>query len=134
MRASKLPISIIIAGINDLKDDPDHFKFMDELDADINPIFIQQTQEYQSRDCVQFVPVIQVIYDDKLNLKKEILNEFPRQLTEYFDSKNIEPQESRQNRQGTQSTNSDFFENLVNEQIDEVFRSIKDIEEEDEDQ
>lgn len=51
VRASALPISIIIIGIDD-----DDFVELKKLDADTNPLYSKETKTYQQRDCVQFVP------------------------------------------------------------------------------
>ena len=50
MRASKLPVSIIIAGIGNPDDD---FKYCHELDGDKVPLKVGD--EEVKRDCVQFV-------------------------------------------------------------------------------
>lgn len=85
VQGSVLPLSIIIVGIGEAD-----FDQMEQLDADTNPLFSRTLQKYSSRDIVQFVPYRE-LKNDPYRLAKEVLNEVPRQLTSYFQARNIRP-------------------------------------------
>lgn len=84
VRASDTPLSIIIVGIGNAD-----FSNMDILDADDNPL-VSPKYGRMKRDIVQFVPFEQFKHDPTL-LAKEVLEELPGQVVEYFKSKNIKP-------------------------------------------
>ena len=85
IRASSLPISIIIVGVGD-----EDFSEMIELDADYRPLFSKRLNRKQNRDIVQFVPFKE--YKDNLKeLAKATLNEVPKQLTSFMASQLIKP-------------------------------------------
>ncbi len=72
VRASALPVSIIIVGVG--KED---FTSMERLDADEEPLYSQSTKKTMERDIVQFVPYLEY-KDNPLLLAKETLNEVPK--------------------------------------------------------
>lgn len=51
VRGSNLPLSIVIVGVGDAD-----FDSMDQLDADVEPLYSRKYRRYMSRDIVQFVP------------------------------------------------------------------------------
>jgi len=84
VEGSTQPLSIVIVGVG--KAD---FKKMDILDADDDPLVSTSGVEMAS-DIVQFVPFRECENDiDKL--RREVLDEIPRQLTDYFERNNIRP-------------------------------------------
>jgi len=86
VEASYLPISVIIIGIGNA-----NFDNMDILDADDNPLFDSNNRK-ADRDLVQFVPFNR-FQNDGEKLAAEVLEEIPRQIVEYYQHKNIYPQE-----------------------------------------
>ena len=63
IRASRLPLSIIIVGIGKSSDD---FEFMKSLDGDDAPVRGRDSKnqvQFSSRDCVQFVSYQQMEND-----------------------------------------------------------------------
>ncbi|CAI4224522.1 unnamed protein product [Auanema sp. JU1783] len=92
IKASKLPLSIIIIGVGQAD-----FEAMDELDGDDNLINIDGV--YAQRDIVQFVPMKKFLKNGLLQnhrhvmatLAKEVLAEVPTQLSSYMKSKRIAP-------------------------------------------
>eukprot|EP01022_Parablepharisma_sp_SALTPOND_P033544 TRINITY_DN88983_c1_g1_i1.p1 TRINITY_DN88983_c1_g1~~TRINITY_DN88983_c1_g1_i1.p1 ORF type:complete len:667 (-),score=68.56 TRINITY_DN88983_c1_g1_i1:61-1941(-) len=83
VRASSLPISIIIVGIGNA-----NFSSMEILDADEKPLFSTKLNKKMERDIVQFVPFSQYKHDP-VKLAKETLEEVPRQLVSYMNSKGV---------------------------------------------
>ena len=81
VEGSFLPLSVIIVGIGDNKDNPD-FKFMERLDGDDIPI-VSRNGKKRQRDLVQFVPFNKFEGDEK-KLTEEVLDEIPRQIIEYY--------------------------------------------------
>lgn len=65
---------------------------MEILDADKDPL-ISTAGKGASRDVVQFVEFEQYKNDHTL-LAKEVLKEIPKQMTAYFQSKKIKPNEA----------------------------------------
>lgn len=84
VEASTLPLSVIIIGIG--KDD---FSKMIEIDGDEKPIE-SSTGKVRKRDLVQFVPFEKYQNDNNL-LFMEVLAEIPRQIMEYYQFKNLNP-------------------------------------------
>ena len=78
VRASSLPLSIIIVGVGS-----EDFSSMERLDADVDPLYSQAHKKTMERDIVQFVPFLE-FKDNPLMLAKETLNEVPKQLLSYF--------------------------------------------------
>ena len=85
VKASELPISIIIVGVG--KED---FKFMDFLDSDENMLYSETLNKAAERDIVQFVPYREC-NESQIILAKKILEEIPSQLISYFHSNKIVP-------------------------------------------
>jgi len=87
VKASFLPISIIIVGVGD-----DDFETMNELDADEVPL--RDGNVVMNRDIVQFVPyrVVNAANDPKV-LAKQVLYEIPEQFISYMKQNNIAPRE-----------------------------------------
>ena len=84
VEASFLPISVIIIGIGN-----NDFRQMDILDADDNPLY-DKHQRQAARDLVQFVPFNQ-FRQNRQQLPEVVLEEVPRQVIEYYQLKNIPP-------------------------------------------
>jgi len=72
VRASSLPLSIIIVGVGN-----EDFSSMERLDADQDPLYSQAYKKTMERDIVQFVPFLQY-KDNPLKLAEETLNEVPK--------------------------------------------------------
>lgn len=85
---SDLPLSIIIIGVG-VAD----FQLMEELDGDGVPLYSHQLKRQRSRDIVQFVP-FNSVKREPIHLAKEVLEEIPRQLTDYYVARNIRPNPS----------------------------------------
>jgi len=81
---SDLPLSIIIVGVGS-----SNFDKMDTLDGDDEPLYSKKYKKYRERDIVQFVPYKD--FKDGARLTQKVLEEVPRQLTDYFKAKNIKP-------------------------------------------
>ena len=100
VKASDLPLSIIIVGVGseDFTEMEMYvyiyihiYIYIYRLDADDVPLFSKSLNKYMSRDIVQFVPFSE-FKDNPEDLAREVLNEVPRQLTEYMSKNNIIPQ------------------------------------------
>ena len=87
VKASFLPISVIIIGIGD-----EDFSNMKKLDADDDPLY-DKNERKADRDLVQFVPFIK-FQNDGQKLAEQVLEEIPRQIVEYYQLKNKNPKES----------------------------------------
>ncbi len=85
VRASGLPISIIIVGVGD-----EDFSSMEVLDADKTPLYSQKMGKVMDRDIVQFVP-FREYRSNPIELAKKTLEEIPRQLVSYMNSKGLQP-------------------------------------------
>ena len=86
VEASFLPISVIIIGIGDA-----NFSNMNYLDADDEPL-VDRNGRKADRDLVQFVPFKKFSYNGEL-LAKEVLEELPKQVIEYYEHQNMPPRE-----------------------------------------
>jgi len=86
VRASEYPMSIIIVGVGD-----EDFSMMDELDADERPLYSTATKKFMMRDIVQFVPFNDFKDRSYHELAMATLDEVPREVVNYFMSKNIPP-------------------------------------------
>lgn len=94
IKASELPISIVIVGVGD-----DEFQSMEVLDADENPLMNKKTGAVMKRDIVQFVPYAKFKDNPEL-LAKEVLYEIPNQLLNFMDEKEIKPNMPKKDNKG----------------------------------
>ncbi|CAL8336216.1 unnamed protein product [Lota lota] len=85
VRASRLPLSIIIVGVG-----PADFKAMELLDGD-DGLLRSATGEAVARDIVQFVPYRKFTDAPREALAKNVLAEVPNQLVSYFKMMGLEP-------------------------------------------
>lgn len=84
VKGSFYPLSVIIIGIGDAD-----FKNMEILDGDNVPL-ISSIGEKRMRDLVQFVP-FNKFKDNEQKLSKEVLEEIPRQIKDYYSMNNLSP-------------------------------------------
>lgn len=87
IRASSLPMSIIIVGVGN-----EDFSAMEELDSDKN--LLRAGSHVASRDIVQFVELRRFVRNgtwDKEMLAKEVLHEIPNQLVSWMTTRGIKP-------------------------------------------
>ncbi|KAJ9597918.1 hypothetical protein L9F63_011205, partial [Diploptera punctata] len=89
VRASTLPMSIIIVGVGNAD-----FEAMDVLDGDVVPLSYKGVRA--QRDIVQFVPFrnfqnLHNVNAAKALLAREVLAEIPEQIVGYMKSRNIKP-------------------------------------------
>jgi len=66
---------------------------MEKLDADKDPLYSNKLKKFQTRDIVQFVSFNQFV-ENPDELGKQVLREIPKQMTDYFKSKGIKPNEA----------------------------------------
>jgi len=85
VRGSALPISIIIVGVGGAD-----FSNMDILDSDDDLLYSKRFKKHMEADIVQFVPFRQY-KDNPVQLAREVLDEVPRQLLDFFKKKKIVP-------------------------------------------
>uniref|UniRef100_A0A8C6M3R9 Copine I n=1 Tax=Nothobranchius furzeri TaxID=105023 RepID=A0A8C6M3R9_NOTFU len=85
VRASRLPLSIIIVGVG-----PADFKAMELLDGD-DGVLRSTVGEAISRDIVQFVPFRDFKDAPKTALAQSVLAEVPKQLVSYFKMRGLGP-------------------------------------------
>uniref|UniRef100_A0A665UFZ2 Copine-3 n=1 Tax=Echeneis naucrates TaxID=173247 RepID=A0A665UFZ2_ECHNA len=85
VRASRLPLSIIIIGVG-----PADFKAMELLDGD-DGVLRSTVGEAVARDIVQFVPFRQFKDAPRTALAQSVLAEVPNQLVSYFKMRGLEP-------------------------------------------
>jgi hypothetical protein len=100
VKASELPLSVIIVGIGD-----EDFSLMKLLDSDEGMLYSKKLQRAACRDIVQFVP-FKTCKDRPEVLAKEVLYEIPNQVVEYMTSKGIHPNRSIQNQELLHSARS----------------------------
>jgi len=86
VKASDLPISVIIVGVGD-----EDFGLMDLLDADEKKLYSPELKRNASRDIVQFVPFNEFKDKSIHALAVETLDEIPREVVSYFRSRGITP-------------------------------------------
>uniref|UniRef100_A0A3Q2CA51 Copine-3 n=1 Tax=Cyprinodon variegatus TaxID=28743 RepID=A0A3Q2CA51_CYPVA len=89
VRASRLPLSIIIVGVG-----PADFKAMELLDGD-DGVLRSTVGEAVSRDIVQFVPFRDFKDAPMAALAQSVLAEVPKQLVSYFKMRGLEPQKQQ---------------------------------------
>uniref|UniRef100_A0A3Q3GVH5 Copine-3 n=1 Tax=Labrus bergylta TaxID=56723 RepID=A0A3Q3GVH5_9LABR len=85
VRASRLPLSIIIVGVG-----PADFKAMELLDGD-DGVLRSTVGEAVARDIVQFVPFRQFKDAPQQALAQSVLAEVPNQVVSYFKMRGLEP-------------------------------------------
>jgi copine 5/8/9 len=88
VRASELPLSILIVGVGAANFEP-----MEVLDGD--DVRLQNATGVAKRDIVQFVPMRDFMMSngaiDRQALSRALLDEIPRQLLSYMESRGIGP-------------------------------------------
>lgn len=84
VRGSNTPLSLVIVGIGN-----ENFSNMDVLDADDDPL-VDSRGRKMLRDIVQFVPYRQ-FGNSPYALAKEVLEEIPREIVNFFKIKGILP-------------------------------------------
>jgi hypothetical protein len=84
------------------------FEELKDLDADLNPIYSEETKSYQSRDQVQFVK-FESYKSQPIELAQEVLKEIPAQLTQYFKSKGISPLPKKVSSDGVNTFSEKYF-------------------------
>ncbi len=89
VEGSFLPLSVVIIGIGN-----SNFGNMEQLDADDNPL-ISSKGVKRMRDLVQFVPFSKFQHDAQ-KLSEEVLEEIPRQITEYYSLNHLYPSNIQQ--------------------------------------
>ncbi|BFZ19711.1 hypothetical protein BsWGS_22750 [Bradybaena similaris] len=89
VQASKLPMSLIIVGVGGAD-----FTDMNELDGD-NGVLKSPSGEPARRDVVQFVPFREYKQSSPAELARHVLAEIPRQVTEYFKMRAMQPNQPR---------------------------------------
>jgi hypothetical protein len=98
VRASALPISIIIVGVGNENFDNMKVYLISQpcrrLDADKNPLYSRRHRKKMERDIVQFVP-FKEFRSNGLQLAKQTLEEIPDQLLSYMNCKGIVPTPAR---------------------------------------
>ena len=111
VEGSFLPLSVIIIGIGN-----DHFQEMMVLDGDDVPL-VSSNGTKRMRDLVQFVP-FNKYKNNPEKLAEQVLEEVPRQITEYYTMNNIFPENLSMARinnasmMGKNINNSNFQQNL----------------------
>lgn len=84
VKASTLPVSIIIVGIGSA-----NFDTMEMLDGDGG--FLKDDQNKTAvRDCVQFVALRN--YTNPIEFTRDLLGELPRQVVDYYKIKGLKPE------------------------------------------
>ncbi|KAK4795230.1 hypothetical protein SAY86_013224 [Trapa natans] len=85
VRASDLPLSVLIVGVGDAD-----FKQMEILDADNGNQLESSTGRMATRDIVQFVPMREVC-GDQTSVVQSLLEELPGQFLSYMRARGIKP-------------------------------------------
>ena len=86
IRASHLPMSVIIVGVGNA-----NFDAMEALDADNRLLSFQGLTA--ARDIVQFVPYRNFRGSSKEALARAVLAEIPKQVVDYFKMKKVDPRQ-----------------------------------------
>ena len=109
VEASLLPLSVIIIGIGNAD-----FTKMETLDGDEIPL-TSSTGEKRKRDLVQFVKFSKYESNEE-ELSKEIFAEIPRQIVEYYQFKNLNPEKIEIFKDSSKKTinNNILFPDLYN--------------------
>ena len=101
VKASFLPLSIIIIGIGN-----QNFEKMETLDGDEKPL-ISSKGEIRKRDIVQFVKFSDFENNEE-KLTKEIFAEIPRQIVEFYQFKNLNPEKIEQFIKNSKENNNNI--------------------------
>ncbi len=104
VRGTSLPLSILIVGVGE-----DDFKEMEDLDADVKPLYSQKFKKFMERDIVQFVPFL-TFKNNANELARQTLEEIPVQLTQFMDSKKIKPMQLNQAHTGYLKNGVDYYQ------------------------
>jgi len=88
VKCSEYPMSIIIVGVGE-----EDFSLMDELDADITPLYSTTEKKYMERDIVQFVPFADFKDRSYYDLARCTLDEVPREVINYLQSRHCPPRD-----------------------------------------
>lgn len=88
IECNRLPISVIIVGIGG-----GEFHIMHQLDDD-NMQMVDSKGQKTERDLVQFVE-FQKFSNNGVALAKQVLEQLPRQVSQYFQLNNISPEDVR---------------------------------------
>ena len=109
VEASLLPLSVIIIWIGNAD-----FTKMETLDGDEIPL-TSSTGEKRKRDLVQFVKFSKYESNEE-KLSKEIFAEIPRQIVEYYQFKNLNPEKIEIFKDSSKKTinNNILFPDLYN--------------------
>ena len=86
VRAAELPMSIVIVGIGD-----EDFGLMKILDGDEQRLYSTDQRKFAARDIVQFVRFNDFKDRPLSELASETLQEIPREVVNYFKSKQVVP-------------------------------------------
>ena len=86
VRASRLPISIVIVGVGS-----EDFSLMKALDADEEPLYSTEEGTYMERDIVQFVPFREFKDRPYEELAIATLDEIPREVVGYWTKRGTAP-------------------------------------------
>ena len=104
VEASLLPLSVIIVGIGNTD-----FKKMEILDGDEIPL-TSSTGKKRMRDLVQFVPFSKY-QNNAEKLSMEVLAEIPRQIVEYYQFRNLNPNQIENLIKNGQMMNNYSYQN-----------------------
>ena len=108
VKASFLPLSVIIIGIGN-----HNFDKMETLDGDEIPL-TSSTGEIRKRDLVQFVKFSKYENNEE-QLTKEIFAEIPRQIVEFYQFKNLNPEKMQHFIKPSEENNNNFKNDYFND-------------------
>ena len=86
VKVSDLPVSIIVVGVGD-----EDFGLMNLLDSDESLLYSPELKQRAKRDIVQFVPFNEFRDKSIHALAMETLDEIPREVVSYFQSRGVTP-------------------------------------------
>jgi hypothetical protein len=101
VKASDLPVSIIVVGVGD-----EDFGLMNLLDSDEALLYSPELKQRAKRDIVQFVPFNEFRDKSIHALAMETLDEIPREVVSYFQSRGITPALISSSKESTDSPTS----------------------------
>ena len=120
VEASLIPLSIIIIGIGNAD-----FQKMDILDGDDVPL-TSSTGQKRKRDLVQFVPFSKHQNNEE-ELAMEVLAEIPRQIVEFYQFKNLNPDKIKRLKEKDRSDSNDSSNEINDEEDKDSFIDNKTI-------